>query len=224
MANFVQQTLSDEGYLVARSINTGEEHIIPLSVAIPWTTNESTPAEVAAARDQNILRDAKMAQLGKRIMKLDSNMKKGFATMYDQCSEAVKLYLETVDNWDRIDCDQSVQDLMKAIQKICVGHGETNQDMYNIVQGCKNMFLFRQDDGMSTEDYVRDFKSYWDTHEAYKADPAFHPKLAKARLDDIAADADHPTADERSKAELEIKEEIMAGLVISSANQKPLGY
>ena len=95
-------------------------------------------------------------------------MKKGFATLYDRCSEAVKTRLKTVDGCDRIDCDQSVHDLVKVIQKICVGHDDTNQDMYNVVQACKNMFLSRQSDETLTEDYLRDFKSYWDTCEAYK--------------------------------------------------------
>jgi len=36
-------------------------------------------------------------------------------------------------------------------------------------------------------------------------------------------DAAHPTADEKSKVEREIKDEFMAGLVISSANQKRFG-
>ena len=57
----------------------------------------------------------------------------------------------------------------------------------------------------------------------YKADPVFHLMMVKARLDDIVANADNPTADERNKAELQIKEEFMTGLVISSANQKRVG-
>ena len=72
--------------------------------------------------------------------------------------------------------------------------------MYTVVQACKNMFLFRQDDGTSNEDHIRDFKIYWDTYEAYKAEPAFHPKLVQARLDDIAADANRPTADEEKQS------------------------
>ena len=104
-----------------------------------------------------------------------------------------------------------------------MGHDDTNQDIYNMVQACKNMFLFRQDNGTSTENYVRNFKSYWDTCETYKAEPAYHPKLVKARLDEIATSAYQPTADEKAQAELEIKEEFIAGLVISSANQKRFG-
>ena len=60
-----------------------------------------------------------------------------------------------------------------------------------------------------TENFVRDLKSCWDICEhceAYKAEPVFHPKLIKTRLDEIAANATQPTADEKAQAELEIKE------------------
>ena len=83
-----------------------------------------------------------MAAIGKRVVKLQGDVKKGFAIVYDQCSEAVKSRLETTENWETIEDDQSLHLLIKAIQKICVGHDDTNQDMYNVVQACKNMFLF----------------------------------------------------------------------------------
>ena len=99
----------------------------------------------------------------------------------------MKSRLEAVDNWITIECDQSLHKLIKAIQKICVGHDDTNQDMCNVVQACKNIFLFKQDDGVSTEDYIRDFKHYWDTNEAYKVAPAFHPLLIKEKLVGVEA-------------------------------------
>ena len=111
---------------------------------------------------------------------------------------------------------------MKAIQTICIGHDDTNQDMYNVVQACKNTFLFRQNDETSTKDYIKDFKSYWDTCEAYQAEPSNHPKLIKVRLEDIMAGTTATLA-EKTKAKLQIKDEFMAGLVIGSANQKRFG-
>ena len=85
------------------------------------------------------------------------------------------------------------------------------------------MFLFKQDNGVSTEDYIRHFKSYWDMCEAYKAAAAFHPLLIKEKLTGNDTTPGVPTTDELDKAELAIKEELMAGLLISSANQKRFG-
>ena len=171
------------------------------------------------------MREAQIAAIGKRTIKLDGDLNKGFGIIYNQCSEAVKSRLEASANWDQIDCNQSLHDLTNAIQKICVGHEDTNQDMYNVVQACKNMFLFRQEDGTSTKDYLRNFKSYWDTCEAYKAKPAYHPQLVKVKCNEITSNttAGRQTTDVKAQAEQEIKEEFMVGLMISSANRNRFG-
>ena len=182
-----------------------------------------TDEEKAKAVDANVFRNAQIVAMGKRSFNLEEALNKGFAIVYDQCSEGVKSKLEASANWGQIEADQSLHDLINAIEKICVGHDDTNQDMYNAVQACKNIFLFRQEDGPSTEDYLRDYKSYWDTCEAYKAEPAHHPQIVKMRLNEIASNPMAPTNIEKAQAESGIKEEFMAGLLISSANQKRFG-
>jgi len=86
VANFIQRSLHDEGHTVAKTIKTGEIQPISLPPAVPNGTDE----EKAAERNGNLLRDAKMAAIGKRIVKLDGDLKKGFAIVYNQCSEAIK--------------------------------------------------------------------------------------------------------------------------------------
>jgi len=56
-----------------------------------------------------------------------------------------------------------------------------------------------------------------------KAEPTNHPTLIKTRLDSIAANVGAPSEDEKAQSALEIKEEIMAGLLIISPNQKRFG-
>ena len=90
VANFVQRSLQNECYLVGKTIKMGEEQTIPLAVAIATDAN--------GERDLNLLRDAKMAAIGKQMVKLDGGMKKGFAIVYDQCSKTVKSLLKTVNN------------------------------------------------------------------------------------------------------------------------------
>ena len=87
VANFVQQTLHDEGYLVPKTFKTGVDQTVAVPPSIPETTDQASPAEVANARDDNILREGKMAHIGKRITKLDNDTKKGFAILYDQCRD-----------------------------------------------------------------------------------------------------------------------------------------
>ena len=79
----------------------GEIQTIPRPAAV---TND-TDKEKAAERDENILRDAMMAAIGKHVVKLQGDIKKGFAIVYDQCSKAVKSRLETTENWETIEDD-----------------------------------------------------------------------------------------------------------------------
>ena len=70
-----------------------------------------------------------MAYIGKLAAKLEEDLKKRFPIVYDQCSEAVKSRLESTEDWDRIEDDQSLHELINAIQKICVGHANTEEEM-----------------------------------------------------------------------------------------------
>ena len=79
---------------MAKTIKTGEVQRIPLPPLIPNTTNE----EKAAEADQTIMRQAKMAYIGKRAAKLEGDLKKRFAIVYDQCSEAVKSRLGSTED------------------------------------------------------------------------------------------------------------------------------
>ena len=86
VANFIQRSLHDEGQAVAKTIKKGEMQSITVPPAVP----NGTAAETAAEHNKNLLQDAKMAAIGKRIVKLEDNLMKGSAIVYDQCSEAVK--------------------------------------------------------------------------------------------------------------------------------------
>ncbi len=77
MANYLQCKAADEGYLVAETIRTGMEQIIALPP--PVDTN------AADADNQKIIWEEAVRAIAKRKAKLDNALKKGFATVYDQC-------------------------------------------------------------------------------------------------------------------------------------------
>ena len=86
MANYLQHTAADEGYLVAETVWTGKEQIIALPPAID--------PNAADADNQKIIREEAVRAIAKRKAKLDNALKKGFATVYDQCSLEVRDKLE----------------------------------------------------------------------------------------------------------------------------------
>ncbi len=81
VANNLQRTVSDKGYLVTKTVPTGKEQTITL----PTPINQNVPD----AADQKIIRDKGVRVIAKCKAKLDSALKKGYAMVCDQCLQEV---------------------------------------------------------------------------------------------------------------------------------------
>ena len=94
MANYLQRTAAEEGYLVAEMVRTGKVQ----TIALPPPVDTSA----ADAKDQKIIQEEVIRGIAKCKAKLDSALKKGYATIWDQCSQEVRGKLEASNNWDWI--------------------------------------------------------------------------------------------------------------------------
>ncbi len=97
--------------------------------------------------------------------------------MYDQCSQEVRNKLEAMDNWERTQRNQSFHELIQKIECICVGFGDHKQEVFNLVQALKTLFLFTQGEKDTVDEYGRNFRSLWDTVEAFGGSPGIHKGL-----------------------------------------------
>jgi hypothetical protein len=86
--------LASEGYLVAKTVRTGKAQRISLPAAVD--------VNLPDVADLKIIRDKEVWAIAKRRSKLANLLKKGYATVYDQCSQEVKDKLKATDNWERI--------------------------------------------------------------------------------------------------------------------------
>ena len=82
--------------------------------------------------------------MAKRRITLNQDLKKGFATVYDQCSQEVKDKLESLDGWETVQTDQSLHGLILKTEQICVGFDDHKKEVYNLVQAMKILFLYTQ--------------------------------------------------------------------------------
>ena len=136
VANYLQRTSANEGYLVAETVRMGREQIIKLPPAVdPNATN---------ADDQKIIRAEEVKTIAKQRLKLEVSLKKGYAKVYDQCSQEVKDKLEGTDDWESTQRDQSLHELISKIERICVGFNDHKQEVFNLVQALKTLFLYSQ--------------------------------------------------------------------------------
>ncbi len=63
--------------------------------------------------------------------------------MYDQCSQEVHDKLEATDDWDKMQRDRSLHKLIQKIERICIGFDDHKQEVLNLVQALRTLFLFR---------------------------------------------------------------------------------
>ncbi len=82
VANYIQRTLADKGYLVAETIRSGKKQSIPLPAPVDPNDPDKTDLEAIRAED--------VKTVAKRQQKLRESRMKGYATVYGQCSQEVR--------------------------------------------------------------------------------------------------------------------------------------
>ena len=133
IASYVQHSVGKEAYLVAQTIRTGVLQTINLTPPVPVNDPE--------ADELIIIREEVVRAVVKRCITLNQDLKKGFATVYVQCSQEVRDKLESSDGWDTVKNDQYLHQLILKIERICVGFDYHKQEVYNLVQAMKTLFL-----------------------------------------------------------------------------------
>ena len=158
-------------------------------------------------------------------MKLDSVLKKGYATMWDQCPQEVRNKLEVSDDWERTQREQLLHDLIGKIKQICVGFDDHKQEIFNLVQALKTLFLYTQTDKETVEEYARNFKSLWDTVEAFGGSPGLQQGLVEGllRAPGRVNDQNNITEQEQQDVVDEAAEAVKAVLLISGADKRRYG-
>ena len=87
--------------------------------------------------------------------------------VYDQCSQEVRDKLKATKDWDVVQSEQSLHELVRRIKKICVRFNDHKQSVFNLVQSLKMLFLYSQSENETVEEYMRNFRSLWDTVKAF---------------------------------------------------------
>ncbi len=208
VAGYVQRSRMDESYLVAEMIRMGTAQTIALPP--PVDANASDKA------DLEIIRVEVVKSVVKRRQKFEESLKKGYANMYDQCSQEVRDKLKAMRDWETVQAMQALDELIKRIEKICVGFVNHKQLVFNLVQSLKTLFLYTQSEKETVEDYARNFKSLWDTIEAFGGSPGIHRGLVDTELD--RRGLTNPDDAQIEAAENVAVEQVKTTLLISGAD------
>jgi len=99
----------EESYLVAKTIRTGTAQ----TIALPPPVNTNAPDKA----DIEVIRVEVVKSVAKRRQKLEESLKKGYATVSDQCSQEVRDKLKATRDWETLQVTQSLDELIKRIKK-----------------------------------------------------------------------------------------------------------
>jgi hypothetical protein len=95
IANYLQRsTASNKGYLVAETVRLEKQKVIVLPPPI-----DQAPADV---KDQKIIHKEAVQAIAKQRERLNSTLKKGYATVWHQCSQQVHDKLKTSKDWEPV--------------------------------------------------------------------------------------------------------------------------
>jgi hypothetical protein len=126
-----------------------EESNLPQAVVVQTSSD---------AADLAIIR-AEEEKAAKRWLKLAGSFKKGYTTMFDQCSQEVKDKAEATHNWEMTQRGLLLHDLICKIERICVGFDDHKQEVLHLIHALNMFFFYSQTDKETMEEYPQNIRS-----------------------------------------------------------------
>ncbi len=106
-----------------------------------------------------------------------------------------------------------------------MGFDNHKQEVFNLVQVLKMLFLYTQGEKDTVEEFMRNFRSLWEMVEAFGGSPGVHKGLIDGLLSNTTQvnDMHNPTNYEIAEAEDDLCKAVKATLLISGANKRQYG-
>jgi hypothetical protein len=134
--------------------------------------------------------------------------------------------LGTSSAYQAVDAAKDPIALLKLIQGLCCSYDSKTQSVMATIASHKLLFTYYQKDGVDNTTYHRKFMAHVETIETYGGVgavgivPAFVTQQPKAmHTEGLCSDPDNPTEVELTAARATVREEFLAGLMLSGANR-----
>ncbi len=115
--------------------------------------------------------------------------------------------------------EQCLHKLIQKIEHICIGFDDHKQDIFNLVQTLRSLFLYTQSERETVEEYGRNLKSLWDTVQAFGGSLGLHKEMMEALVKDRTrfVDSAAPTKEEMLNVENEANKAVKAVLLMQTS-------
>ena len=92
-------------------------------------------------------------------MQMDMKSRKSQMT-WMQCSPTLRAQLEGTRDYETVNSNQYVVELLKLIGGLCCIHDQNNNETYTVVSLFKALFYFYQKPDMTNDEYLKEFKAW----------------------------------------------------------------
>ena len=153
-------------------------------------------------------------------------MPKAYIHIYNQCLTNLKNDLGTSSAYPAVDTAKDPIGLLKLIQGLCCSYDSKMQSVMAMIASHKLLFTYYQKDGVDNTTYHHEFMAHVETIETYggvgavRIVAAFITQMLKTmHTEGLYSDPDNPTEVELAAARATVREEFLAGLMLSGANR-----
>ena len=150
------------------------------------------------------------------------NSSRVYALIIGQCSQALRNRMEASEEWECINDESNVMDLLQLIQK-CMTQRQTRQKpVHTLMDAEAQVFSFRQKN-LADNEYYDKFKDLVSIAERLGSNIGAQADRVNAILQEIAADPDIPTEPERRQAREQAKDEYLAVMFLVNSDRQCYG-
>jgi Zinc knuckle len=217
IAEYVGRTLSYGNDIANAITNLRLPTIVEPPEPVP------TPPATTLSKAQDKIFEKQIVEYCKRIAQLEENVKKVFAIVWGQCSEALREKLRALPNFTQMQSDGDGLGLLKEIQDIAFKRERGKDPWHAYFEATLQLFLFRQGDNMSLQHYFEKFQNLCDVVDHCGGGLGNVRELQQEMLTKIAADPKSPTMAEILLAKNKSRDRFYATMFFLRADRNRYG-
>ena len=143
-------------------------------------SSTSSDTDIIAREDKQFVMEykAELDEAMRRKRTYEDNMFKAYALLWERCNKAMQDKIASRSDYDSLVYNDPIQ-LLRAIKEHSLNYQDTRYEMSIISDAFRSLFMSKQKDGESLQDYTRRFKMSTEILESHVGGPIILEKYVK---------------------------------------------
>ncbi len=220
---FLKTTRKITECVLGRECNdAGDYRLAMINQNLPALVEPQLPADAAPPMAVELRKMARRTY-DKKVEARDRNEQRIYALTLGQCSQALRNRMESHQDWSDADRSSDVMELLNVVQ-VCMTNRETRKhEVHSLFEAEASALSHKQGKTASNHDYYEKFKDSVATAERLGSDIGKQTTRVVAILDEVAADANAPTAAESLAAQRQAQDEHLAICFLMNSDSRRCG-